>query len=62
MFANGHLYYLVGVISNWQFETTAQPVDQTVIVDAERRIIVAQFDHADPDADANIRTFFNQRP
>ena len=37
---------------------TAQPVDQTVIVDAERAAISGQYDHSDPSADANLRAFF----
>jgi hypothetical protein len=59
VFAKGHLYYLVSVIPNQQHLSTAQPVDQTVIVDAKRGTIVGQFDHSDPNADANIRAFFN---
>jgi hypothetical protein len=58
VFAKGHLYYLVSVIPDTPYLTTAQPVDETVIVDAERSTIVGQYDHADPSADARLRAFF----
>jgi hypothetical protein len=61
MFTRGHLYYLVSVIANQQYAPTLEPVDQTVIVDAEHYTIAAQYDHIDPSADASIRAFFNQR-
>ena len=60
VFANGRLYYLVSVVPNAQYLATPQPVDQTVIVDAERATIVGQYDHSDPNADAAIRAFFNR--
>jgi hypothetical protein len=59
VFANGRLYYLVSVIPNSQYLATPQPVDQTVIVDAEQSTIVGQYDHSDPSADADLRAFFN---
>jgi len=51
--------YLVSVIPNAQYFATPQPVDQTVIVDAEQSTIVRQYDHSDPNADAGLRAFFN---
>jgi hypothetical protein len=60
VFANGKLYYLVSVIPNTQYLATPQPVDQTVIVDAQQATIVGQYDHSDPNADADIRAFFNR--
>jgi hypothetical protein len=36
-------------------------VEETVSVDAESGIVVARFDHADPNADAKIGAFFNRR-
>jgi hypothetical protein len=61
VFAKGHLYYLVSVIPNSKYLATAQPVDQTVVVDAEQHTIVEKYDHADPSADARLRAFFNAR-
>ena len=61
MFAYGHRYYLISVIPNPEDIDTVQPVEETVIVDAESGIVVARFNRADPNADANVRTFFNGR-
>jgi hypothetical protein len=58
VFAHGRLYYLVSVVPDTDNLTTAQPVDQTVIVDAARGAIVGQYDHADPGADRALRRFF----
>ena len=62
VFANGRLYYVVSVIPNSRYVATAQPVDQTVIVDAEQATIVGQYDHSDPNADTDLRAFFNRGP
>ena len=59
VFAHGHLFYLVSVVPNTQYLSTAQPVDQTVIVDAARRAVVGQYDHSDPNADRALRRFFS---
>lgn len=57
VFSHARLYYIVSVIPNPQYLSTAEPVDETVIVDAQTRRIARQYDHSDPSADAQIRAF-----
>ena len=58
VFAHGRLYYLVSVVANPQYIATTEPVDETVVVDAQRGLVAGEYGHADSGADANLRKFF----
>jgi hypothetical protein len=58
VFARGRLYYLVSIVPDRHYLQTPEPVDRTVVVDAERRRIAMVVDHAYPGADARLRAFF----
>lgn len=59
VFAKGKFYYMTSIIANSQFVTTREPVEWTVIVDAESGEIVGQYNHEEADADDKLRAFFN---
>jgi hypothetical protein len=58
VFSRGRLYYVVHVVPNPDHLATGEPVDETVVVDAERGRIVQQYDDADPTARDALRRFF----
>ena len=61
VFAKGRFYYLVSIEPNRDYLKTREPVESTVLVDAQSRQIVKVFDHDDPEADNALRRFFPKR-
>ncbi|MEA2310580.1 MAG: hypothetical protein QOE28_548 [Solirubrobacteraceae bacterium] len=62
VFVAGRLFYLVSVLPVRDRLDTPEPVDLTVIVDAQERRIVKVVDHASPEADDVLQAFFARRP
>jgi hypothetical protein len=58
VFARGRLYYLVSVMPNPQYVATTQPVDETVVVDAQEAVVAGEYSHSDSAADTALRKFF----
>jgi hypothetical protein len=57
VFARGRFFYVVSILPEIDLKTP-QPVDHTVVIDAQQRRIVKVVDHADRDADRELRPFF----
>jgi hypothetical protein len=61
VFARGRLFYVVSIVPDRDYLHTPEPVDRTVVVDAERRAIAEVVNHRYPSADAHLRAFFRRR-
>jgi hypothetical protein len=59
VFAKGRFYYLVSIVPDPDYLKTREPVDRTVLIDAQTRAIVKVYDHADPESDDRLRGFLN---
>jgi hypothetical protein len=61
VFSRGRFYYLVSIEPNPDYLNTREPIESTVLVDAQTRRIVRIFDHDDPEADDALRKVFPPR-
>ena len=57
VFARGRFFYVVSILPEKALKTP-EAVDRTVVIDAQKRRIVKVVDHADSDADEDLRAFF----